>query len=48
MELNMMVVLTAREGTLSEYSGLPKQAGFWIQKISPLRSSTVVSEAVVA
>jgi O-methyltransferase len=44
----MMVMLTGRERTPSEYSELLKQAGFQIQKISPLRSSTVVIEAVAA
>jgi hypothetical protein len=47
-DLNMMVMLTGRERTASEYSGLLKQAGFRIQKIGPLRSSTVVMEAVAA
>ena len=48
MDLNMMVMLTGRERTPSEYSELLKQAGFQIQKISPLRSSTVVIEAIAA
>lgn len=48
MDLNMMVMLTGRERTPSEYSGLLKQAGFRIQKITPLRSSSAVIEAVAA
>ncbi len=49
MDLNMMVMLTGRAGvTPSEYSGLLKQAGFRIQKITPSRSSTAVIEAVAA
>jgi O-methyltransferase domain/Dimerisation domain len=47
-DLNMMVILTGRERTLSEYRELLKQAGFRLDKSSPIRSSTVVIEAVAA
>jgi hypothetical protein len=46
MDLNMMVMLTGRERTLSEYRGLLKQAGFRLDKSSPIRSSMTVIEAV--
>ena len=48
MDLNMMVMLTGRERTLSEYRALLKQAGFRLDKSSPIRSSMAVIEAVEA
>ena len=48
MDLNMMVMLTGRERTLSEYRALLKQAGFRFDKSSPIRSSMAVIEAVAA
>jgi hypothetical protein len=46
MDLNMMVMLPGRERTLSEYCALLKQAGFRLEKDSPIRSSMAVIEAV--
>src|SRR5258707_12023861 len=48
MDLNMMVMLTGRERTLSEYRTLLKQGGFRLDKSSPIRSSLAVIEAVAA
>ena len=48
IDLNMMVMLTGRERTLSEYRALLKQAGFRLDTSSPIRSSMVVIEAVAA
>jgi len=48
MDLNMMVMLPGRERSLSEYRALLKRAGFRLDKSSPIRSSTVVIEAVAA
>jgi hypothetical protein len=48
MDLNMMVMLPGRERTLSEYRALLKQAGFRLDKSSPIRSSMAVIEAVAA
>ena len=48
MDLNMMVMLTGRERTQSEYRALLKQAGFRLDKSSPIRSSMAVIEAVAA
>ena len=45
-DLNMMVMVTGRERTLSEYRGLLKQAGLRLDKNSPIRSSMTVIEAV--
>jgi SAM-dependent methyltransferase len=45
MDLNMMVMLTGRERTVSEYSALLKKAGFRLDKSSPIRSSVTVIEA---
>jgi SAM-dependent methyltransferase len=47
-DLNMMVVLPGRERSLSEYRALLKQAGFRLDKSSPIRSSMAVIEAVAA
>jgi O-methyltransferase domain len=47
-DLNMMVMLTGRERTLSEYRALLKQAGLRLDKSSPTRSSMAVIEAVAA
>jgi SAM-dependent methyltransferase len=47
-DLNMMVMLTGRERTLSEYRELLKQAGFRLDKSCPIRSSMAVIEAVAA
>jgi SAM-dependent methyltransferase len=47
-DLNMMVLLTGRERSLSEYRGLLKQAGLRLDKSSPTRSSMAVIEAVAA
>ena len=44
----MMVMLPGRERTLSEYRALLKRAGFRLDKSTPIRSSTVVIEAVAA
>jgi SAM-dependent methyltransferase len=46
MDLNMMVMLSGRERSLSEYRALLKQAGFRLDKSSPTRSSLAVIEAV--
>jgi O-methyltransferase domain/Dimerisation domain len=48
MDLNMMVMLTGRERSRSEYRALLKQAGFQLDKSSPVRSSMAVIEAVAA
>jgi hypothetical protein len=47
-DLNLMVVLPGRERSLSEYRALLKQAGFLVDKSSPIRSSMAVIEAVAA
>jgi O-methyltransferase domain len=47
-DLNMMVMLPGRERTLSEYRALLKQAGFRLDKSTPIRPPTVVIEAVAA
>jgi O-methyltransferase domain len=47
-DLNMMVILSGRERTLSEYRALLKQAGFRLDKSGPIRSSMTVIEAVAA
>src|SRR5260370_6389888 len=41
-DLNMMVIQTGRERTLSEYRELLKQAGFRLDKSSPIRSAMAV------
>ena len=48
IDLNMMVMLTGRERSLSEYRALLKQAGFRLDKISPIRQPMAVIEAVAA
>jgi len=49
MDLNMMVMLTGRERTLAEFSGLLKDAGLRFSKSTPIRPSpTAVIEAVAA
>jgi SAM-dependent methyltransferase len=48
MDLNMMVMLPGRERSLSEYRALLKQAGFRLDKSSPIRSPMAVLEAVAA
>jgi SAM-dependent methyltransferase len=45
MDLNMMVMLTGRERTVSEYRALLKKAGFRLDKSSPIRSSMTIIEA---
>jgi SAM-dependent methyltransferase len=45
MDLNMMVMLTGRERTVSEYRALLKKAGFGLDTSSPIRSSMTVIEA---
>src|ERR1700736_4686450 len=45
-DLNMMVMLTGRERTLSEYRALLKQAGFRLDKSTPIRSPMAMIEAV--
>jgi SAM-dependent methyltransferase len=45
MDLNMMVMLTGRERTVSEYRALLNKAGFRLDKSSPIRSSMTVIEA---
>jgi SAM-dependent methyltransferase len=45
MDLNMMVMLTGRERTVSEYRALLRKAGFRLDKSSPIRSSMTVIEA---
>jgi SAM-dependent methyltransferase len=47
-DLNMMVLLTGRERTLSEYRALLKQAGLRLSKSTPIRSPMAVIEAVAA
>jgi len=47
-DLNMMVMLTGRERTLSEYRALLKQAGLRFSKSTPIRSPLAVIEAVAA
>jgi SAM-dependent methyltransferase len=47
-DLNMMVLLTGRERTLSEYRALLKQAGLRLSKSTPIRSPLAVIEAVAA
>jgi hypothetical protein len=44
----MMVMLTGRERTLSEYRALLKQAGFRLDKSTPIRSPMAMIEAVAA
>jgi hypothetical protein len=41
-DLNMMVLLTGRERTLSEYRALLKQAGLRLSKSTPIRSPLAV------
>jgi hypothetical protein len=48
MDLNMMVMLPGRERSVSEYRALLKQAGFRLEKSTPIRSSMGVIEAVAA
>jgi len=49
MDLNMMVLLTGRERTLVEFSGLLKDAGLRFSKSTPIRPSPMaVIEAVAA
>jgi hypothetical protein len=49
MDLNMMVLLTGRERTLAEFSGLLKDAGLRFSKRTPIRPSPMtVIEAVAA
>jgi hypothetical protein len=49
MDLNMMVLLTGRERTLAEFSGLLKEAGLRFSKSTPIRPSPfAVIEAVAA
>ena len=45
-DLNMMVMLTGRERTLSEYRALLKQAGFRLDKSTPIRPPMAMIEAV--
>src|SRR5260221_2783858 len=47
-DLNMMVMLPGRERTLSEYRALLKQAGFRLDKSTPIRPPTAVVEAGAA
>ena len=47
-DLNMMVMLTGRERTLSEYRALLKQAGFRLDKSTPIRPPMAMIEAVAA
>jgi O-methyltransferase domain len=47
-DLNMMLMGTGRERTLPEYRALLKQAGFRLDKCSPIRLSMAVIEAVAA
>jgi hypothetical protein len=44
----MMVLLTGRERTLSEYRALLKKAGLRLSKSTPIRSPLAVIEAVAA
>jgi SAM-dependent methyltransferase len=48
MDLLMMVMLTGRERTLTEYRALLSEAGFRLEKSSPIRSGMAVLEAVAA
>ena len=48
MDLNMMVLLTGRERTLAEFSGLLKDAGLRFSKSTPIRPPIAVIEAVAA
>jgi hypothetical protein len=49
MDLNMMVLLTGRERTLTEFSGLLQDAGLRFSKVTPIRPSPIaVIEAVAA
>src|SRR5258707_4277282 len=48
LDLNMMMMQTGRERSLSEYRALLKQAGFRLDKSSPIRSPMAVLEAVAA
>jgi hypothetical protein len=49
MDLNMMVLLTGRERTLAEFSGLLQDAGLRFSKRTPIRPSPIaVIEAVAA
>ena len=49
MDLNMMVLLTGRERTLAEFSGLLKEASLRFSKRTPIRPSPMaVIEAVAA
>ena len=48
MDLNMMVMLPGRERSLSEYRALLKQAGFRLDKSTPIRPPMAVIEAVAA
>jgi O-methyltransferase domain/Dimerisation domain len=47
-DLNMMVMLPGRERTLAEYCALLKQAGFRLDKSSPIRPPMAVIQAVAA
>ena len=49
MDLNLMVLLTGREGTLAEFSSLLQDAGLRFSKRTPIRPSPMaVIEAVAA
>jgi hypothetical protein len=48
MDLNMMVMLTGRERTLTEYRALLEDAGLRFSKSTPIRSPMAVIEAVAA
>jgi hypothetical protein len=48
MDLNMMALLTGRERTLAEFSGLLKDAGLRFSKSTPIRPPIAVIEAVAA
>jgi hypothetical protein len=48
MDLNMMALLTGRERTLAEFSGLLKEAGLRFSKSTPIRPPIAVIEAVAA
>jgi O-methyltransferase/methyltransferase family protein len=48
MDLNMMVMLTGRERTLTEYGALLRDAGLRLSKSTPIRSPMAVIEAVAA
>ena len=47
MDLNMMVMLTGRERTLTEYRRLLEEAGFLFSKVTPIRPPIAVIEATV-